>query len=209
MAKKQIIDIDAEFDGLEFDEVQINRVTGNINRSKTAEWKSAIKEKNIAQSKDPEYLESLRKGIKTAWENPELREKHSKRMSEQHKDKNYTDAIKKGIKKAWENPELREKKAEQNRIQSKDPEYLKALHKGIEKRDQGDWYEKNARKNTLTKSKPIVTPFGVFPSRIVAVKTLTDVTNIGGKINKGIKEKDSGYYYITQEEYTILTGKEI
>lgn len=57
---------------------------------------------------------------------------------------------------------------------------------------------------------PLLTPHGVFKSRIEAIKNLTGIVlNVARLIDKSTKIKDSGYKYITREEYMMLTGKEI
>lgn len=213
MAKKQIIDIEAEFEGFELDEHSIKIATGMAKRSEnyhsnpdaiekrkkknadiinTDEWKSKINAATEIRKNDPIWQEKNKIANQEKWKSKETKEKHLA-----------------GVRKATQNPNWREKVVKNNKAKVNDVEHRQRHQIAIDKRGQGDWYEKNARKNTLTKSKPIVTPFGVFSSRIVAVKTLTDVTNIGGKINKGIKEKDSGYYYISKEEYIMLTGQDI
>lgn len=53
MSKKQILNIDAEFEGVEFDEAKINR--GTANRIKV---------------NDPQYIENHKKGIAKRSENP-------------------------------------------------------------------------------------------------------------------------------------------
>ena len=167
------------------------------------------KRKNADIIDTVEWKENHAKGIKQLQQNEQWKERNKVANQEKWKNPETKEKHLNAIKKRAQDPVWQENVKKANQAKPNDPVYMNALHKGIEKRSQGDWYKKNARKNVLTKSKPIVTPYGIFPSRIVAVKTLTDVTNIGGKINNGIKEKDSGYYYITQEEYIMLTGKEI
>ena len=57
---------------------------------------------------------------------------------------------------------------------------------------------------------PLLTPHGVFKSRIDAIKNLTgNVLNVARIIDRLTKVKDSDWRYISKEEYIMLTGKEI
>jgi hypothetical protein len=84
MTKNKIIDIDAEFDGVEFDEAAINRATGSIiGRKKinqkiiakkmvnTDEWKKNNLEQNRKTAKNPKWLEIVAKNNKEKRNNPE------------------------------------------------------------------------------------------------------------------------------------------
>ena len=64
MAKKQIIDIDTEFEGVEFDEAAIKRATGLKKRSDNPEW-----HKNKTAS------------IKEAMQRPEVKERRERRIN--------------------------------------------------------------------------------------------------------------------------------
>jgi len=56
---------------------------------------------------------------------------------------------------------------------------------------------------------PLLTPHGVYKSRIEAIKNLTGVIlNVARLIDKSTKIKNSGWKYITKEEYIMLTGKD-
>jgi len=159
--------------------------------TKTDEWKNKVAVATEIRKNDPVWLEKNKVANQEKWKNSETKEKHLA-----------------SVRKNAQDPVWLEKVIKNNKAKVNDAEHRERHQEAIDKRGQGDWYEKNARKNTLLKSKPVVTPYGIFPSRIVAVKT-SGVVNIGGKINKYVKIPDSGYYYITQEEYIMLTGKEL
>lgn len=74
--------------------------------------------------------------------------------------------------------------------------------------------EKNARENLkrTKNNKPIVVEWGIYSSKknaIIAANKLKLNGNAEYKIKKGLKELPDRYYYITKEEYTRLTGKEL
>jgi hypothetical protein len=70
---------------------------------------------------------------------------------------------------------------------------------------------KKGKPCTNDKRKPIVVPFGVFRSRKEAVEagTALDIINVAKKIDANLKKDPASYYYISKEEYIMLTGKEL
>jgi len=148
--KKEIIDIDAEFDGVEFDEAAIARYTGQKKSpKKMKEAKNSIK-----------WRESIDKYWGTRRNNPEK--------------------YKESTQKAGEN-----------------------------RRTNIKWLtsQRKAKKRLL---KPIVTPFGIFES----IKSVTEYAfekKICSRdtLYRRLKSHPNEYYYITQEEYIMLTGKDI
>jgi hypothetical protein len=84
--------------------------------------------------------------------------------------------------------------------------YKTTTLEAIKRRTQSkDWQEKNkeARKQFL---KPIVTPFGIFQSVKEALKELN--RSEGWLMNQR-KKFPNEYYLVSQEEYIMLTGKDI
>ena len=105
----------------------------------------------------------------------------------------------------------------------RDDEYYEKLHNGIANRDNSYQAESNARPEVQAKisasmtgkkkteehnakvaaknkerSKPIITPWGEFPSRKAAVvwaQENTNIVNIDKKIQAWVKKPDSGFYY--------------
>jgi hypothetical protein len=61
------------------------------------------------------------------------------------------------------------------------------------------------------RAKPIVTPYGIFSSKKLAAGGLLNagISNAGKKIEKWLKTNVTEYYYISIEEYIMLTGKDI
>jgi len=76
MAKKQIIDIDAEFEGVEFDEVAINRDTSYRKRHENVDWHTNVKKANQLKHQDPEYKEKLKQGLERMRSARGFKEKH-------------------------------------------------------------------------------------------------------------------------------------
>jgi hypothetical protein len=62
------------------------------------------------------------------------------------------------------------------------------------------------------RDKPFVCPFGVFNNRSSAIRYAKEnnlFSNAQRKLENWTKENPKEYYYITHEEYILLTGREI
>lgn len=233
MAKPKIIDIDAEFEGIEFDEESINRATGVIKRRENG-WYEA----NSERLKDPEYLTKLAEG-----------KKNSKSFQEARKKLKGNEEFKKSIKKGLEeynqkNPGHKQKQIDRTILQNKDPKWLEAVTIGnrnkrldiehVAKMDRmyksKEWKEshlkgvqsiegrKNHQRGVLLKTaKPIITNQGIFISQIEAVKYILDnnilptrktLQSVSNWLRSQIKSNPKEYYHISIEEYVVLTGKD-
>ena len=86
-----------------------------------------------------------------------------------------------------------------------DPEHVKKHQEGREKmKNNGVWAD-NVRKAARARRQAVVTPQGAFNSRpSVCEHYKIDITTLG----RWLKNKPTEFYYISQEEYTLLTGKE-
>jgi hypothetical protein len=69
----------------------------------------------------------------------------------------------------------------------------------------------DAQRGNNKHCKPIITPLGIFMSLKEAgiEYSKSGLINATNHLRKRIKEKWDGYYYITKEEYILLTGKEL
>lgn len=67
------------------------------------------------------------------------------------------------------------------------------------------------KKGNNNRARPIVTPLGIFPSRKHAIEIYlaSGRTNALKWIEKWLKIDKDNFYYITKEEYIMLTGKDI
>jgi len=185
MTKKKIIDIDAEFDGVEFDEKSINKATGIKNRSQNLTWR-----KNLSNAV-----------TKIFKDNPERAVKQSLATKQKLLDPEHQKKRKEAQEKNNQNTELRAKRIKHNKAMASDSELVKKRNKATS--------EKN--------SKCIVTKFGIFPSKIAAIKFATENKSTSRTtlqsnrvyISQCLKSDPENYYYISKEEYTKLTGKTI
>lgn len=169
----KLIDIDAEFDDVYFDETEIKRTTGSI--------------KTIINREANGWAEKNKEGIKKRPVD------YGKKISITGKEVRSDPVWKQGWMKTIEE-------------RDNNPEYRKNHLEGVAKRTASkEWQEKNneARKKFL---KPIVTPFGIF----ISVKdAIEKIGKSEGWLMTQRKRFPQEYYLISQEEYIMLTGKDI
>lgn len=113
------------------------------------------------------------------------------------------------IYKRESNEDYKQRRAEKNRIQVNDPAYVKSHSEGVARRDADPEYHKSLLKGAeekLMRKGFIVTPAGIHlrqpesaTANNISVRTL----------QQRIKSNPKEYYYISQEKYIMLTGKEI
>ena len=186
MSNKKIINIDAEFDDLFFDEKKINHYTGQRRRfeSLSEEEKQAIREKHKQQANDPAFKQRMQQEV---YDTVEWREAHAKQIEDLKRNETW--------RKNCAN-------ARQKTIESE--EWLNSVRVGVAKRTASeDWIRKNCR--------PVKCPYGIFP--VVKHATLEYQKEYGGelhslsvKIRNWLKsDKKPEWQYLTWEEYNCLT----
>ena len=195
---KQIIDIDAEFDGVEFDEAAIARATavqkreanGWYEKNKQAAKKANAKDEvhknrtnaNRKNAKNPDWIKANARGVKKRMSNEQGRINHAEAMKKVHANSNLAENRRKGIeKKTLEDP---------------------------------DWLLRRNENSAKAKFKPLVTPEGIFESLNSASIHYASIWQISFelarvRLMRKKNKPEQPYYNITQKEYTLLTGKEI
>lgn len=105
------------------------------------------------------------------------------------------------------NESYKQKRAEKNRKQASDSNYLKNLNAGVARRDADPAYRQALLKSAeekLLKKGFIVSPAGVHLRQSESAKA----NNISlGTLQKRIKTNSKEFYYISHEQYIMLTGK--
>ena len=161
MAKNKIIDIDAEFDSVTFDEAAINHATAMVKRNQ-----------------DPAYNLKRNTAVRKVMDTEQWQVANS-------------DAVKR-----WSN----------------DPKWIKEQQERHERRNANPIWQENVKKAAKEKSKPCITPLGVFQS-VHAAGNYYDQqrgTQCGKTVTcRNLKKGTQGYQYITVEEYIMITGKDI
>lgn len=195
MTKKKLIDIDAEFDGLEFDEHAIRVATGVKNRP--ASWSANVAEANRKKHANPEFAKKLGAANRGKSLDPVWRAKMAEANRKKHADPEYKKAYEAGRKKIdqkavgkkmaadpeWQrkhkeqvsklkdNPIFMKKTAENNKAKVNDPEYRKNLQAGIDKRNASpEWQAMQAERR-----KPVLTPYGAFDGVKIAALALIEM----------------------------------
>jgi flagellar biosynthesis GTPase FlhF len=161
-----------------------NRIAGAreaVNAREQTGWKA----KNEKRYEDPEYARRVAKSISETYSTPEGRKKQS---DKQH-------------------PQTEETKQKLHLA------FVGKIRKGE------DWVADMAKtqKGNNFRAKPVITPMGVFASKKTAAAFYIDNEHTTRKtipsvicwIDVQIKKPNSGFSFISKEEYIILTGKDI
>jgi hypothetical protein len=205
--------------------VSDNKIIANS----TLEKREKARQGNKKQFSNPEARKKHSEKTKQLFQNPEYKEKQEKAKQEKGKKISviHTELNK---NEEWKNNRLTAVKEAMNTEEAKNNIKL-----GIENREKNGWLEKciEAQQNPEVRKKrseslknqsqeciirrakavqkPIVTPLGIFPS----LKDAGDAYNIfksfkNGKkyVGEKVRKNEEGFYYISKEEYIMLTGKD-
>ena len=169
--------------------VENNRKANQKNRGKS--WITDLKKNDpvaYAKWKTEHDLRAKELGATKEWS-----ETARKNAAKQWKDPIKKEQHKQALKEGWNKPGARENKSKSVREVLSRPGALEA-------------HQERARQNGKKLMKPVVTPEGIFESaRAWAKHVGRDYALFGYRANKNPEL----YYKITQEEYIILTGKDI
>ena len=108
------------------------------------------------------------------------------------RDTNYYQNHQQGIDTREQNETYKIQRASKNRKQATDPNYLKKLKAGVSNR-------------FLEQKGYIVCPNGIFKNQSEAAEAMGVAVST---IQRKLKINPSEYYYMSREEYIMLTGKE-
>jgi hypothetical protein len=158
---------------------------------------SQVQKTRIANLSEEERIEiSIR--AKKNWQN----EEYVNRMRAFYSTPEYKEYITKRNKEIANRPEIKQKISKLNKDKRLDPAHIKKHQEAVNKRTQNpEW-----RKKQTERSKPMVTPDGIFKSRKDAAEFYQVKTPV---MNSRMNRYPDQYYYISQEEYFMLTGKDI
>lgn len=202
-------------------------------RAADPEYQRKQKEGMARLKTDPEYQRMMRESKQHLKDNPEHSETVRKSIQLKYDtDQEYHNRIKESAKVRAErlrnDPDWMKKKSETSQRLAKDPEWNRKREEGHARARATEEYQENYKagmaKNRASRTakcrevlaKPIVTPFGAFFTQGDATNhlfknNLTTRTTLGSVrklIQNSLKKENSGYYYISKEEYIMLTGKE-
>jgi hypothetical protein len=180
-SKNTLIDIDAEFDDVYFDEASINHATAILNRDA-----------------NPDYHFKRNSSLKEVYKDPVWQENIQKGADKRHSDPNW--------EKSWRDsytPESNQRRSESMKIACKDPN-LKAIRSSNSKEM---WKNPERRQKT---QKCVKTSLGVFISCVEAA-IAHGITRgaFSNLMRRNIDRNNFEFGYISIEEYIMLTGKDI
>jgi hypothetical protein len=159
-------------------------------------------------------LIAARKTVKTREANG-WHEKNQKRRE----DPDYDRRVAKSISETYQTTEGRQKQSAKQHPQKEETKRkIREANLGKNRKGQ-DWVTGMAekKKGNRCRVKPIVTPMGVFVSKKTAAEfyinsehtTRKTILSVICWIDVQIKKPNSGFSFISKEEYIILTGKDI
>ena len=191
-------ELDAILAGLMTDKKRV------VNDKKLLAIQRATESNKKLKEQDPvEYFNKRSKIVKDAYKNPETQLNFKLSIQKRNEKDGYHDMIKtaRGIEARSEEGRARRRKQGKEFFES----------------ERGDKLRQEQSKRASAKARPIVTPEGIFRSMAETINYYIEhqlVTNknpaaCGHKIRAWIKDKPTEYYYITKEEYIMLTGKEL
>lgn len=158
-------------------------------RTNSIEWQKAQREAMNKRNANPVWRENVANGYKQYVNDPEWQEAQRRRGEQRRND-----------------PEWKRKHAEA--MANKSPETRARLSQ-LAKERMADPQTKQRMAEIVSKakSKPCITPFGVFASCTEAghaYNKMRNVTNGKNAVHKRIKNQTQGYRYISKEEYANL-----
>ena len=141
--------------------------------------------------------------------------------AERWKDPDYNKRVSAKIKESFSSDEMRQVQAAKFRgvkVSDQVKQRLREHNTGKQRKGQA-WVTKMAEKKrgNNCRSRPIVTPMGVFASKKIAAEfyinnqqtTRKTIVSCVAWFDYQIKHFQSEFYFISREEYIILTGKDI
>jgi hypothetical protein len=168
-----------------------NLLAGRKKLAKNSKWKENNANFNQERAKTDEY-KVLRKDI----------------MEQKYSDPEYKKWHEDQVRSKLADPEILKQRTEAHTHALSTPEYKENFAKAMENRSKSEWLA-NVK---AARSKPIVVkPYGVYSSATEAGDQLISngVPNAHKKIQKWLKTDVENCYYITREEYIMLTRKDI
>jgi hypothetical protein len=168
---------------------------------------TAIKQRSL----DPNWHSNNQKAIDIKKQKPAYQIKRSKLNKAMAKDRTIQDKKSQTIKQQYADSNYKEFRTLIIQEVTKTDEWKQSHNLGMTKREENGWHEKNLMA-AQKRCKPIVSvEYGIFLGKkhLVEYMKSVGVGNAGGKLDNWLKTKPTEFYYITKEEYIMLTGKDV
>jgi hypothetical protein len=163
----------------------------------------AAQVRNAKTAKTTTWKENQKVGVQQAWNEPGEKERRTRFWQ----DPAFKEKISVIRKEVGNREDIKKVKSERSLALHKDPEFRKKYEQGIANRVWGtDAQIEGAKRAGKQRRRAIKTPKGIFIT-IANVAKAYDMSVAG--IQHRMKKYPGEYYYLTSEEYTKLTGKEL
>lgn len=163
------------------------------------------------RSDDPTWHANNQKAIDKKKQDSTWYDNLVKRNKKLVKDPVRNQKIKETVKQQYQDPVYKDYRTTIIKNVTQTEEWKKSHSKGMNKREENGWHEKN-NAAAQKRCKPIVsTEYGIFLGKKHLAEHMTSlgIGNVMGKLDNWLKTKPTEFYYISKEEYIMLTGKEI
>jgi hypothetical protein len=169
-----------------------NHITGIKQRNADPKYKESI----VHRTQSKEWREANRQSVLKTVQTETWKKNHAEGVKRLANDPEWQQGQKERGQRRTQNQEWKDRKTEASRRLAKDPTWLTNNKLSVRKHC----------------AKPIVTPAGVFAAVVDAGQAYNKIRNFnnGRKwvINQ-LKVNSKEFYYITKEEYILLTGKDV
>lgn len=148
-------------------------------------------------------------GIQQRSEDPEWHRRNNQRRID---DPDYDKKVAKKISETYSTPEGRVVQASKSKPHSEESKLkIAQANLGLVKSPEIRKKLSEKKKGNNNRARPIVTPLGIFPSRKHAAEAYlaSGKANAMKWIERWLKELPEQFYYISKEEYILLTGRDI
>ena len=177
-------------------------------RRQNPNWKPSLEEARKQRSKNSKWIENKTESSRRLAKDPIWLANQLVGAEKRKARDDYEEKKQLAVLKRESNEQMKKDRAERNKKQATDPNYLLKVNQGVQRRDQDPEYQEALRIGRLEKQIRkgfVVCPSGIFLRQSEAATAEgISVTTLQRKIKIDIKS----YYYITHEQYIMLTGKE-
>jgi hypothetical protein len=177
-------------------------------RRQNPNWKPSLEKARKERSQNPNWIKSKTESSRRLAQDPTWLDNQKVGAEKRKARDDYEEKKQQAVIKRESNEQMKKDRAERNKKQATNPSYLLKVNKGVQRRDQDPEYHEALRIGRLEKQLRkglIVCPSGIFLRQGEAAESegIAQTT-----LQRRIKKDPTNYYYISHEEYIMLTGKE-
>jgi hypothetical protein len=182
-----------------------------------SEKTNLISDKRIiaANNRPEDCIETRRKSLLKTVSKPEYKESQRQKTLEMNKDPVYKENQIAGAKKRINNPTWKKNQRLAKLKLYEDPEFQKTFMEAINKRSENEQWKNGLKEKSKRQYKPVITPEGPFKRFGEAVIHYMKIWNLSkggadGRMRNYLNDpQNTDFKWISQEEYIMLTGKDL